>query len=63
MHYNLYPIAIRLKKMRNKAVDASFSAKQFVSDQYKTREICDKAVDTCPFAFGSVFNKYKNQKI
>ena len=37
MSYNLSSIAIRLKTMRNKAIDACSSAIQYVSDQYKTQ--------------------------
>ena len=41
-----FPIAIRLKTMRNKAVDAYSSAIQYVSDQYKTQGMYNKALDT-----------------
>ena len=27
---------------------------KFVPDPYKTQEVCDRAVDTCYFVFGSV---------
>ena len=27
---------------------------QFFPDRFKTQEMCDKAVDTCPFVFHSV---------
>ena len=40
--------------MCNKTVNTYPSAIQFVPDQYKTQEICVKAVDTCPFVFDSV---------
>ena len=35
----------------------------YVPVQYKTREMCDKAVDKCPFVFDSVSNQYKTQEI
>ena len=31
---------------------------QFVCEYYKTQEMCVKAVDTCPFVFGSVPDQY-----
>ena len=37
-----------------KAVSTCPSAIQFVPDQVKTHDMCDKAVDTCPFIFDSV---------
>ena len=46
MSYNLSSIAIRLKTMRNKAIDACSSAIQYVSDQYKTQGMYNKALDT-----------------
>ena len=48
--------------MYNKAVDTYFPAIKFVFDRCKTSEMCDKAVDTCPFAFGSVADWYGTQK-
>ena len=29
---------------------------QFVPDRFKTQEMCDKAVDTCPFVTDSVLD-------
>ena len=40
--------------MCTKAVDTYTSAIQFVSNQYETLKVCDKATDTCPFASFSV---------
>ena len=37
----------------NRAVSTYPSTIQFVPDQFKTQEMCIKAVDTCPFAFNS----------
>ena len=37
--------------MCNKAVGTYPSAAQFVSECYKSQEMCDKAVDSCPFVF------------
>ena len=36
MHWNLSPIALRLKKMCNKAVKTYHSKTQIVPDSYKT---------------------------
>ena len=47
-------IAIRLKRMCNKAAGTYSSAMQFVNECYITQEMCDKAVDTCPFVFDFV---------
>ena len=46
MHWNMFLIAIILKKMCNKAADMYPSIIQFVFECYKTQEICDKAVGT-----------------
>ena len=54
LHYNLFPIAIRLKKCVKKVVNTSPSAIHFASDCYKTQSLCAKAVDTCSFVFDSV---------
>ena len=40
--------------MCNKAIDTYTSAIQFVLDKYKTQRMCDKAADTCFFAFDSI---------
>ena len=40
--------------MCNKAVGTYPSPIQFVSECYKTQEMCDTAVDTCPCVFDSV---------
>ena len=48
-----YSHVLRLKKKCNEAVSTCLSAIQFVPDQYKTEEICEKAVDICPFVFDS----------
>ena len=31
---------------------------EFPPDQFKASELCDKAVDTCPFVFVSVSDRY-----
>ena len=36
---------------------------QFVSDWYKTQEMCNKAVDIFPFVFDSVPDWYKTQEM
>ena len=36
---------------------------QFVPDLYKTQGMCDKVVDSCPFAFDSVPDQYKTQEM
>ena len=40
--------------MSDKAVSTFPSTIKFVFDQFKTQEMCDKAVDTCPFVLDSV---------
>ena len=47
------PIAITLKKC---VID-------FVSECYKTQEMCVKTVDTCIFAFDSIADRYKAQEM
>ena len=37
-----------------KAVNTSPFVKKFVLECYKSQEMCDKAVDICPFVFDSV---------
>ena len=34
---------------------------QFVSDRFKTQEMCDEAIDTCSFVFDSI--RYMNQEL
>ena len=46
--------ATRVKTLYDTATDTYSSTIQFVPDEYKTQEICDKAVDTYPFVFDSV---------
>ena len=36
---------------------------QFISYQYKTQEICVKAVDTCPFVFDCTSDWSKTQEM
>ena len=36
-------------------------AVKYVPDQFKTQEICDKAVNKCPFVFDSILDQYKSQ--
>ena len=36
---------------------------QFGPEFYKTEEMCQKAVDTCPFVFHSVSDQYITQEI
>ena len=40
--------------MCNKAVSTYHSAIQIFPECHKPQEMCDKAVDTCPFVFYSV---------
>ena len=40
--------------MCDKAVNTYPSATHFVPDQFKTQEMCERAVDTCQFACDSV---------
>ena len=40
--------------MSSKAVDTYHSAIQFIPGQYKTHDMCVKAVNTCSFVFDSV---------
>ena len=47
--------------MCNKAVGIYPIAIQFVSECYKTQEICNKVVDICPFVYGSVPDRYMTQ--
>ena len=44
--------------MFNKDFSTYHSTIQLVLDQIKTQEMCDKAVDTCPFVFYSVPGRY-----
>ena len=48
--------------MCNKVVDVYPSVIQFIPKCFETQEICDKSVDTCPFALDSTpdRNKLKN---
>ena len=46
-----------------KAVDTYPSAIQFVSDWYKTQQMCVKAVETCPFVFDSALKWYTTQEM
>ena len=46
-----------------KTVCTNLSAIQFVSECYKSKEICDKAVDTCSFVFDSVSYEYNTQEM
>ena len=48
--------------MFNKAVGMYSSGIQFIPDQYKTQKMCAKAVDTCPFVFGSVLTDIRPNK-
>ena len=48
--------------MCNKAVGTYPSATQLVLECHKTQEMFHKAVDTCPFVFDSVRDKYMTQK-
>ena len=48
--------------MYNKAAGTYPSAIHFVPECYKSQEMCDKAVDTCPFAFDSIPNQYFTQE-
>ena len=36
---------------------------EYVPDWFKTQEICDKAVDKCPFVFDSIPDQYKIYKM
>ena len=42
--------------MCNKAVDNYAPGLEFVSDQYKTQEMCIRAVNTCSFVFNFVLD-------
>ena len=48
--------------MCNKAVNI-YSAIKLIPECYKTSEICDEAVDTCPFVFNAVSDQYKIQEM
>ena len=45
--------------MSNKAYDTYSSAIQFVPDWYRTKELCKKSLDNCPFVFHSVSDWFK----
>ena len=47
MHYNFFLSAIRLKKMCDKAVDTHPHKIKYVTELYKTQEMCYIAVHTC----------------
>ena len=47
--------------MCDKAVDDYAHALKFISDCYKTQEMCNKAVN-CFFLFYCVLDQYKTQK-
>ena len=49
--------------MYDKSVDIDHSDIKFGLEYYKTQEICDKAIDTCPFVFDSVPNQYKTKEM
>ena len=40
-------------------VNTFSSTIEYIPDQFKTQEICDKALDKCLFVFYSVPNQYK----
>ena len=40
--------------MCNQAVDNYVDALEYVPECFKTQEMCDKVVDTCPFVFDSI---------
>ena len=44
--------------MCDKAVGTYSSAIQFVPEGGESQETCDKAIDTCPFVFASVPDRY-----
>ena len=47
--------------MCNRVVSNYPSAIQFVPGQFKTQEMCGKAVDTCLFLFNSASDLYDSQ--
>ena len=49
--------------MCNKAVNTYDSTIQFVSDCYKSQEVCDKASSRCFLAFVFILDRYKTQEI
>ena len=53
---------ITTKKMRDKAINAYLSNIEYVFAQFKTQEMCDKAVDKWAFVFDSVPDQHKTQK-
>ena len=55
---------MRLKKCVTKLPVNTFSSTiEYIPDQFKTQEICDKALDKCLFVFYSVPNQYKTQEM
>ena len=61
MHWNLPLSTISLKK-QNKAIN-TYPKIQYFLECYKTREMCDKAVNICFTLFHSVFNQCKTQEM
>ena len=60
-HQSLFLINIRLKKC---VIKLNYpSTIKYVLDQYKTQEMCIRAVNTCSFVFDSVPNEYKTQEM
>ena len=49
MLQNMFLNALKLNKY-----DTYPFAKKFVLEYFKSQELCDKDLDTCPFAFDSV---------
>ena len=49
--------------MCNKSFSSYPSTIKYVPDQFKTQEICDKAVDKCYFVFNFVSDQFKTEKM